>query len=208
MKNKKTIANFISIKSIHYLSGLTLSVFIFIHLINHLLSILDGPELHIEWMEKFRKIYRNQFVELLLLTSVLFQIITGIYLLFANQEKIFVKKIQIYSGLYLSFFLVIHVSAVITGRQIEHLDTNFYYAGVGLNFFPSIFIPYYFLSVVAVFLHVASLHYINTNSMNTSILIGIIGILISILIILGFTDFLQWREMPLEYINFINKYLG
>lgn len=197
-------------KKIHYISGITLSFFIAIHLLNHLVSLIGGPQMHIEWMNTFRKVYRTPLVETVLLLAVGFQVITGLRLLLVKREKNLAQKIQVYSGLYLSFFLIVHVAAVISGRYIEHLDTNFYYAGVGLNTFPGayIFIPYYFLSVVAISLHVASLHYLKTNSKIAAQLIGGTGILAAVLIIIGFTNGFQWYAMPIEYLEFIQKSLG
>jgi len=45
-------------------------------------------------------------------------------------------RLQIWTGLYLAIFLVIHVSVVLVGRFILHLDTNFYFGVAGLNSFP------------------------------------------------------------------------
>lgn len=198
------------IKKIHYVSGVTLSFFIAIHLSNHLVALIGGPQMHIEWMDTFRKIYRTPLVETVLLLAVGFQVVTGIRLLLVKREKNLAQKIQVYSGLYLSFFLILHVAAVISGRYIEHLDTNFYYAGVGLNTFPGvyIFMPYYFLSVVAISLHVASLHYLKTNSKIAAQLIGGAGILAAVLIMVGFTNGFQWYAMPVDYLEFIQKSLG
>lgn len=199
-----------NIKKIHYVSGVTLSVFIAMHLANHLTALVGGPEMHLEWMDVFRKVYRHPVIETVLFLAVVFQITTGIRLLFVKKERAFAQKIQIYSGLYLSFFLIVHVAAVLSGRYVEHLDTNFYYAGVGLNTFPGvfIFIPYYFLSVVAITLHVASLHFLKTGNKKAAIGIASIGIVSAFLIIIGFTNGFQWREMPIEYIQFMEKYLG
>jgi hypothetical protein len=36
----------------------------------------------------------------------------------------------------MALFLIIHVSAVLTGRFILHLDTNFYFGVAGINNFP------------------------------------------------------------------------
>lgn len=49
-------------KRIHYFSGLTLILFIGIHLVNHFAS-LWGAEAHIEFMEMVRPIYRNIIIE-------------------------------------------------------------------------------------------------------------------------------------------------
>ncbi|MBT1711646.1 hypothetical protein KK062_25610 [Fulvivirgaceae bacterium PWU5] len=196
-------------KTIHYFSGVTLAIFIGFHLLNHLLS-LGGPALHIVWMERFRLVYRHPVIETMLLAAVVFQFITGIRLLTRHEAKIPAEKIQVYSGLYLSFFLVVHMGGVMTGRLVEHLDTNFYYAGVGMNYYPAtfFFLPYYFLSVASISLHIASLHYLKTRSTGISYAIAGVGILAAVLITIGFTHGFQWRDMPAEYPAFIYKYFG
>src|SRR5687768_1347562 len=64
-------------KKVHYFSGVTLAIFIGFHLLNQLLS-LDGPALHIAWMERFRMVYRHPVIESLILAAVAFQFVTGI----------------------------------------------------------------------------------------------------------------------------------
>ncbi|MBO9733014.1 MAG: hypothetical protein J7623_30515 [Chitinophaga sp.] len=206
---KKIIISKAAIKQLHYISGITLSVFIGVHLFNHLLA-LAGPDAHIGLMEKLRKVYRQPVIETILLLSVLTQVISGARLLFNQQKKTISESIQIWSGMYLSFFLTVHVSAVIAGRLVEHLDTNFYFAGAGLNLYPAtlFFIPYYFLSVCAISLHIASLHYLKTKSKWSACTIGTVGIIASVLIMIGYTHCFNWWEIPLEYRAFISKYFG
>lgn len=192
------------IKSLHYISGITLSIFIAFHLLNHLFA-LSGPEKHIYIMEQFRLVYRHPVVETLLLLVVFFQIGTGLRLVYKREAKIPAEKIQVYSGLYLSFFLIAHVGAVLSARYVENLDTNFYFAAAGLNYYPAtfIFIPYYFLAVASISLHVAAIHYLKTKSVKMAYSIAIIGIATSAVIILAFTNNFQWLDMPTAYEKFI-----
>ncbi len=92
-------------KRIHYLSGIILSVFIAMHLLNHLYSIF-GVEKHISLMNNLRFIYRNTFVETILLAAVVTQMITGVTLFLKRKATVntFFEKLQIWSGLYLSAF--------------------------------------------------------------------------------------------------------
>ena len=124
-------------KLIHYYTGLTLSVFIGFHLLNHLL-ILHSEALHIRFMKSARKIYRNKFVESLLFLAVLLQVISGITLVIMKWNKVenYFDRIQIASGLYLSFFLLNHVMAVLRGRYILKMDTNIYYGAGVMNMWP------------------------------------------------------------------------
>lgn len=61
------------LKKLHRLSGLSLSVFLLLHLTNHLFA-LAGPAVHIAVMKLLRHIYRFPPVEVFLLLCVLFQI--------------------------------------------------------------------------------------------------------------------------------------
>lgn len=196
-------------KKAHHISGIVLSVFIGFHLLNHLFA-LTGPDAHIRLMEAFRRVYRHPVAETLLLAATAFQVITGLRLLFSRNARLPAEKIQVYSGLYLSFFLSVHVSAVLMGRYVEGLDTNFYFAAAGLNLFPAglCFVPYYFLAVSAISLHVAALHYLRTKSVKVSYAIAGSGILASVLILLGFTNFFHGYDMPAEYRQFIEGFFG
>lgn len=197
------------VKTLHHVSGIILSLFIALHLVNHL-AALAGPEKHIALMEKFRLVYRNPIVESLLLFVVFFQIISGIRLLFGQHATHWVEKVQRYSGMYLSFFLLQHVAAVLIGRYMEHLDTNFWYAAAGMNLFPTtfFFFPYYFLSVAAISLHIAALHYLRTKSARTSWLIVVVGLISSFLILIAFTNGFNWYTIPADYKAFILRIIG
>lgn len=152
-----------TLKRLHHLSGIVIASFLLLHLVNHLFA-LGGPALHIAAMNLFRYVYRFLPVEILLLACVIFQVISGVTLVF---RKGFIKQplyviIQIVSGLYLSFFMVNHVRAVMLGRYEWNIETDFYFAAGVANNYPSklFFIPYYTLSLVCVFVHIACAHYI------------------------------------------------
>ncbi len=150
-----------SLRSLHRFAGLTLAVFIGIHLGNHVCA-LWGIEAHIRVMEYARLVYRNPFIETLLVTAICLQIPSGILLVRRKGWRglPFAEKAQVASGAYLSFFLVAHLSAVLAGRYYFHLDTNFYFGAlVLLSVVRWFFVVYYALSVIAVFTHIASIHY-------------------------------------------------
>ncbi|PKA03205.1 hypothetical protein, partial [Leptospira ellisii] len=94
-----------TLKKLHYFSGLFLTVFIGIHLGNHLTGLF-GAEIHISVMEVLRKVYRNPFVEFFLLSAVAIQIVSGPILVFRRlkSKEIEVDRLQIASGLYLAVF--------------------------------------------------------------------------------------------------------
>lgn len=202
-------------KHLHYFSGLTITLFIGLHLINHFASVF-GAEIHIELMNHIRPVYRNAFVETILLIAVILQIISGIKLIFSKAKSIYNNyvRLQIWTGLYLAFFLMIHVGAVFVGRYILHLDTNFYFGVAGLNTFPLnlFFIPYYGLAIISFFGHVSAIHYqkmkkeiLGLSIRQQSIVILIIGALLTLVIFYGLTNGLTGIELPKEYNVLIGK---
>jgi succinate dehydrogenase/fumarate reductase cytochrome b subunit len=176
--------------SSHRLSGLILLVFIALHLFNHLCA-LWGAEAHLAVMERLRPYYRHPLVELPLLLVLGLQMVSGIRLFWRQKGQGFFLKLQRWSGLYLAFFFVIHLSAVFAGRYLLALDTNFYFGVAGLNTFPLnlFFMPYYGLAVTAFFGHLASIH---AQKMRYAVLgisprqqaLGILGLGLSLALVL------------------------
>jgi hypothetical protein len=148
------------IKKIHRISGLMLATFFFFHIINHL-SALWGADAHIRVMKLFRMVYRFPPIEVLLLLSAVVQVISG---LMVAWKKGFRKNgydvLQVLSGLYLSFFLFYHIRAVMLGRYVWNVETDFHFAAWGVKNSPAdrFFIPYYSFSVLCVFIHLACVH--------------------------------------------------
>jgi len=200
---------------IHFISGLFISLFVGVHLFNHGYSIL-GPEKHIELMLSLRKLYRNIFVETLLLLAVLTQIYSGFKLLKTHWKTAgsFFEKLHVYTGLYLAIFLIIHLSAVLAGRFILKLDTNFYFGVAGLNHFPTnlFFVPYYALAILSFFGHLAAIHnkkmkysLLGITPWMESIFILILGIGLCLFIFTGLTNRFRGYEIPSEYDVLIGK---
>lgn len=196
-------------KKLHYLSGLTLAIFISLHLFNHFYSVF-GVERHIALMDSLRLLYRNIIVETILLFLVLSQIVSGIKLFFIIRKKTssLFEKIHIWSGLYIAIFLVIHVSAVMAGRFILQIDTNFYFGVAGLNTFPInlFFVPYYALAIISFFGHIASIHYqkmkvkiFGLSPEKQAVIIIIIGAILTLAIFFGLTNRFQGVAIPGEY---------
>jgi cytochrome bd-type quinol oxidase subunit 2 len=173
-----------------------------------------GIEKHIEVMTQMRKIYRNFFAEILLLSAVSVQVLSGIKLYRSRNQlaKGFYEKLQLWSGLYLAIFFVIHLSAVMVGRFILQLDTNFYFGAAGLNQFPFnvFFIPYYSLAIFSFFAHIASVHYrkMKERSRDATIqsrLIIIVGVVTVFFLIYGLTNRFNGIAIPSEYGILIGK---
>lgn len=196
-------------KRLHYYSGLIITIFIAMHLANHLCGIA-GNNVHIEVMHLFRLVYRNIIIETILLVAVIIQIFTGLKLFFKSRKHkcSFFEKIQINSGLYLSFFLIVHVGAVLSGRFVLHLDTNIYFGGAGLSTFPYcvFFIPYYLLAIIAFFGHIAAIHsmkmqkdLLGISPLKQSYLLLIIGLLVAFACLSGVSANFKGIAFPEEY---------
>lgn len=203
------------IKKLHFISGLTISIFIGLHLFNHCMSIL-GAEVHLAIMDKLRLVYRNIIIETILLIAVCVQIFSGLKLFYTKRKtkNNFYGKLQIWTGLYLAFFLMMHVGAVLMGRYILNLDTNFYFGVAGLNNFPFylFFIPYYGLAILSFFGHVASIHFqkmkkeifgLTVEQQSRFILVK--GIIVTLIIFYGLTNGFSGVEIPQEYNIMIGK---
>ena len=190
----------------HFISGTLLATFVGVHLINHLL-VLVSPAAHIAFMEATRVVYRNPIVETVLLAAVGFQIVTGLRLVaeVRRVKKDNWSRLHVASGLYLAFFLLIHVSAVLSGRYLFHLDTNLYFGAAGLNQFPLLlfFVPYYSLAVLAFFSHVAAIHHkkmtrrvVGLSVDKQSQLVLLAGIVLTISLMYGLTGGFRGLAIP------------
>jgi len=203
------------LRKLHLASGLIISIFVAMHLFNHYSAIL-GAEAHIQLMEGLRLIYRSTIIEIVLLSAVLLQIFSGLKLFFVrfgNTRTAF-EKLHIWSGLYLAFFLVVHVGAVLGGRFVLELDTNFYFGIAGLNTFPFslFFIPYYGLAILSFFGHIAAIHEIKMktvvlglNPKKQSCLILVVGLFLTLFVLYALTNGFDGVEIPETYHILIGK---
>ncbi|MCC3158457.1 hypothetical protein LJ737_14500 [Hymenobacter sp. 15J16-1T3B] len=202
----------LSTKTYHYWTGLVLAVFILVHLANHLVALWSVAA-HVATMTALRQAYRHPVLETGLLLAVTGQVFSGLRLYWRGRREPWrplAERLQMYSGLYLAFFLLVHTAAVLTGRAWFGLDTNLYFAAAGINTFPYnlFFIPYYFLAVTAVFLHLASLHYQKGRSIwgeksarRQAVVVGGTGVLLALLILVAMTNRLQGLPIPASYLR-------
>jgi succinate dehydrogenase/fumarate reductase cytochrome b subunit len=148
------------LKKIHRYSGIVLATFFVFHIINHLFA-WGGADMHIRVMKLLRHVYRFPLVEVVLLLSALIQVVVGLMLVWKKGfRKNRYDLLQVISGLYLSFFLLFHIRAVMLGRYSWNVETDFHFAAWGVKNAPAdlFFIPYYSLSVLCVFIHLACVH--------------------------------------------------
>lgn len=202
-------------KRAHYLSGILLSAFIGFHLLNHSIAFVSEAA-HIRMMNLGRLVYRNGVVESLLLLAVAVQVGSGVRLVLNKRKRVnsLFGSLQIWTGSYLLFFLLIHVSAVLIGRFVLHLDTNLYFGAAGLNTFPVnlFFIPYYGFAIIAVFGHLAAAHYQKMNSnlfglspKSQAIMVVCSGITIAVFILYSLTNRFGGMTIPAQYNVMVGK---
>jgi succinate dehydrogenase/fumarate reductase cytochrome b subunit len=196
------------LRTLHRFSAFVLLTFLAVHVANHLVSTL-GIQKHIEFMEAARTVYRASFVEPVLLFCASFQALSGLWLVARGWRKRSgaIAWLQALSGLYLAFFLLVHVGAVLYGRAVLGLDTNFYFAAAGIHVPPNqyFFIPYYYLSLLALSAHLgcafywfaqASSHRIRPALVVVPLLLGGAA---SAVIVLSLAGRLQPVEIPAKY---------
>jgi len=199
-----------SFRRLHRLSAIILGVFTMLHLANHVAAV-GGIDTHIAVMSALRVIYRNPLSESILVLAVLTQVITGLGGIRNAFRRSGVARVQAVSGLVLAVFLFGHTAAALTARLALGLDTNFYFAATVLNFawLPWFFVPYYFLAILSVAVHVGAALYWRSKSTQMTmsanmrrwflIAPAIIAVLVFIPILLAFTGMLYPIHLPTEY---------
>ena len=196
------------LRTLHRTSAVVLSIYVLLHIGNHLTS-LYSVKLHITVMDAMRLVYRQPVVEAILLVCASFQIGSGLWLALRNRKHRIgaVAWLQATSGMYVAFFLLVHVTAVLSGRWVLQLDTNFFFAAAGLHVQPYqwFFAPYYFMAVVAVFAHIACAAYwhllASSQARAKSVLVIAlsVGVLLSALITFSLAGMITSFTVPAEY---------
>ncbi len=196
-------------RRVHRGCALVVAAFVTVHVVNHL-AALAGIAAHLRFMEAARLVYRQPFVEAVLLLCVTMQAGSGLWLAYAGRGRRsgFTAKLQAASGLYLALFLLIHVAAVLAGRALLDLDTNFHFAAAGLHAGAAryFFAPYYFLAVLAVFAHLGcalSRRVRRTGNARAAVL-GVAlsgGVVASSLILAAMLGVLSPYQVPQKYLD-------
>jgi succinate dehydrogenase/fumarate reductase cytochrome b subunit len=196
------------LRTLHRNSAILIATFTCLHIANHLVALVGIPS-HIAFMEVARKLYRQPIFEIPLLVCVAFQVTSGLWLIVRRRKQRHggLVWLQAISGVLLAFFLLVHVGAVLYGRTVLHLDTNFYFAAAGFHVPPNQFFfgPYYFLAVLALFTHIGCAAYWRFDTLppeTRKLVIAIpmlIGGTVSLLIVLLLAGKLQAFEVPAAY---------
>jgi succinate dehydrogenase/fumarate reductase cytochrome b subunit len=197
-----------TLRDFHRASAIVIATYALTHIANHLLS-LQSVAAHIAFMEAARSLYRYWIVEFVLLFCVAFQIGSGLWFIARGwkERRGLLPWLQAGSGAYLAFFLLIHVSAVLVGRSILQLDTNFYFAAAGFHVPPYqfFFAPYYFLAVLALFTHLGCAAYWQLAAASRSARViavalpMLVGSVIALLIVLSLAGMIQPVDVPAQY---------
>lgn len=199
-------------KQIHRFTAIILGVFIVSHLIVHLFAI-GGINTHLKALDSIQWIYRNPIGETLLVIAIAAQIVTGWKRLKAKKKSPNKwAKAQVYSGLYLIMFLIIHTGAAIYTHSIFGLETDFYWAAGSMNISPIkyFFWPYYFLAITSVFVHFAcALHFGWPQKFKAlKNILPIIGAIVALTIILTFTGFFYDVPITEDVLEYYRKNFG
>jgi succinate dehydrogenase/fumarate reductase cytochrome b subunit len=148
----------------HGFSGAVITLFVLFHLSNHLVGLL-GPEAHAAFADVGRTVYRNPVVEPVLVVLMTLQILGGLHLAWkwTAYPRSFQEAVQIATGLYLSVFLISHMSAVfILARTVLQIPTDWAFAtgaasgGIIHDAWNIRLFPHYTLGVFFVLAHLIS----------------------------------------------------
>ena len=115
-------------------------IFLAWHLLNHA-SAAFSPEFNQAMMSTLRKWYRSDLVQPVLVTLMLFQVVSGVILVSratAARSDLY-RTLQTSTGAFLAAFIVSHLNAVfILGRAVTKVDTTFLWAsGAPVVFCPT-----------------------------------------------------------------------
>jgi succinate dehydrogenase/fumarate reductase cytochrome b subunit len=146
-------------RKFHRINGLILLAFIVMHFATHL-SGLWGINAYNTTQDMFRTVYQNKFLEPILLIAFVAQLGVGLRLSIQGFRRKMAQKwarIQLISGLMILFFVAQHITGNLMARFLSGLDTTFYWPASVMNGAPFTlyFIPYYFIGITSLFVHIA-----------------------------------------------------
>lgn len=155
----------ILIRKIHIAAAIPLLLYGVTHIASHL-TALYSFEASDAVMDALRVVYRVPVVEIFLLTAVAVQIVSGAWLVSGSRmlsRSTFLRNAEILSGAYLAVFIFAHVVNVVLVGRILH-GANAHFSGfTGKGAFGMLsdpnqprLMPYYFVSVIATFVHVGA----------------------------------------------------
>ncbi|MBV8684786.1 MAG: hypothetical protein JO111_18070 [Caulobacteraceae bacterium] len=115
----------------HGISAAIIVLFVTFHLANHLFGLI-GPDAHAAVMKLGRTVYRAPVIQPILVTLMLFQAASGLYLAWrwsASSILDFFRTYQIASGFYLGVYIPGHMNSVfVYARWYQHIQTGWNFA--------------------------------------------------------------------------------
>ena len=193
------------IKKLHRWNAYLLALFLIPHFINHMAAIL-GIKAHLAVMGAIRPLYRGMVTETLLIALFVAQIMLGLLLAYCRGlPRGLWAWLQVLSGLYIVFFLVQHVPAILMARaSTPSLYTNGYFAASVLQNSPErlYFMPYYILAITAVSTHLAAALRFRIWPRPAPLgicLMPLLGFVLGTGIVLGLTGYGHGIELRPEY---------
>ena len=189
------------LRLLHRSSAIIIGLFGFLHLLNHL-SLAAGSDVHMLVMSALRSIYRATLFEPLFLLLVVGQIVSGVRLALPRLNGMIERRDwQVISGLYLSAFLFIHISAILWGRLYQGLDTNLWFGAAGFHVWSwqFFFVPYYGLAIIAFAAHVG-FAFRRMTGIDAPMPATVIGAIAAIAIILLMSGVLVDVQVPENYL--------
>lgn len=144
------------LRRLHRGNAALLGVFLALHLASHAF-LVAGRGAHLGALGLVSPLYANGLVHPVLVVLLALQIGLGVALVVRRgRPDSGWAWAQVVSGLYLAFFLLQHVPAVIAARA-QGVETDTFFAAAVLRWPLGLyFAPYYVLAVMALFTHVAA----------------------------------------------------
>ena len=135
------------------------------HVANHLVALYSFQASD-AMMTAFRTFLRVPAIEIFLLAAVTVQIVSGVKLLSSSrllQRSTFMRNVQILSGAYLGVFIFAHVINVVLVDRILHGGNTMFSGFTGKGTYGMLtslnnsrLMPYYVVSVAAMFVHLGA----------------------------------------------------
>ncbi len=203
----------------HKFNAVILLVFVFIHLATHVSGIF-GIETYNAVQKVMRLIYRNPVSETILLASIVLQLIVGMVLLVKSlrrgRPRDLLSWAQVLSGGMFFVFMTQHLFSLGMTRLYFDLETDFFWPASVMSGPPYIyyFIPYYFLGVWSVMVHLGiGVRYWILDAGHarlanyTALAFAIGGALVSAFILPILAGAYFDIEMPKEWIDYLRFYV-
>ena len=146
----------------HGICGALAAIYVLFHIFNHLFGLIS-PEAHAAVMDIGRTVYRAKLIEPILVAVMLFQIFTGLRLVWTWSETSIdrYRMFQIASGVFMSIFILGHMNSVFFyARTWLDIPTDWAFAtgaptGLINDAWNIRLLPHYALGVFFVLAHLA-----------------------------------------------------